>query len=99
MKDILSQTSVKQRTEAESVCIQFLNNLVKRLNCRFSDNSDGSVLTAMSNLFDPSIPVTQIQSDMDTVFDYLGSVGIESSLNRSPLPISQEPAITRITSQ
>ncbi|KAH3870269.1 hypothetical protein DPMN_033451 [Dreissena polymorpha] len=53
--------------------------MVKSLNSRFSDNSDGSVLTAMSNLFDPSISVTQILSDIDTVSDYLGTVGIEGS--------------------
>ncbi|KAH3851366.1 hypothetical protein DPMN_093846 [Dreissena polymorpha] len=35
--------------------------------------------TAMSNLFDPSIPVPQIHSDIDTVSDYLGTVGIEGS--------------------
>ena len=70
---------VKQRTEAESVCQKFLNNMVTSLNSRFSDNSDGSVLTAMSNLFYPSIPVPQIHSDIDNVSDYLGTVGIEGS--------------------
>ncbi|KAH3879156.1 hypothetical protein DPMN_003058 [Dreissena polymorpha] len=63
--------SVKQRTEAESGCTQFLNNMVKSLNSRFSDNSDGSVLTAMTPVFQ-SLKYCQTS-------DYLGTVGIEGS--------------------
>ena len=47
--------SSKQRNEAVKVCDQFVNDVVKSLNVRFSDNEDCLILTALSNFFNPSV--------------------------------------------
>ncbi|XP_045215333.2 zinc finger protein 862-like [Mercenaria mercenaria] len=71
--------SEKQRTESVNVCDQFVDRMVKSLNDRFSDNADGAILTSMSNMFNPLLKATGLSNDLETISDYLGSVGIEGS--------------------
>ncbi|XP_053372821.1 uncharacterized protein LOC128546379 [Mercenaria mercenaria] len=69
--------SSKQRDEAVKVCDQFVTGLVKSVNVRFSDNEDGSVLTALSNFFNPLVSKTCKGTDIDVVNEYLATVGVE----------------------
>lgn len=68
-----------QRVEAEKVCTQFITNMVKSLNDRFSDNQDSAILTALSNFFNPLISEGGLEKDLETVNDYLGSFGLEGT--------------------
>ena len=47
------------------------------LNSRFSDNSDGAILTGLSNVFNPVLSMADKEGDIDVVTDYLGTVGME----------------------
>ncbi|KAH3872482.1 hypothetical protein DPMN_035698 [Dreissena polymorpha] len=44
---------VNHRQEASSVCVKFVDNMLKSLNEGFSDNDDLAILTALTNLFSP----------------------------------------------
>ena len=69
--------SSKQRDEAVKVCDQFVTGVVKSLNVRFSDNEDCSILTALSNFFNPGVSKTTKGADIDLVNEYLATVGVE----------------------
>ena len=71
--------SLKQRDEAVKVCDQFVIGVVKSLNVRFSDNEDCSILTGLSNFFNPSVSKACKGADMDVINDYLATVGVEGS--------------------
>lgn len=77
--------STEQRRVAVSVCDQFITKMVASLNARFSDNEDGSVMRALSNLFNPSLSVSQVSEDLEIVSDFLGTVGVEGSRNELSL--------------
>ena len=51
--------------------------MVKSPNERFSDNEDSIVLTALSNMFNPSISIDVKGGDIEVVSDHLAVVGFE----------------------
>ncbi|KAH3739979.1 hypothetical protein DPMN_046671 [Dreissena polymorpha] len=68
-----------QRQEARSVCVKFVENMLKSLNERFSDNDDSANLTALTNFFSPQINDHELDSEINTLFDYLTSFGHEGT--------------------
>lgn len=71
--------STVYRSEAEKVSIQFVDNMVKSLYDRFSDNDDAASLTSMTIFFNPSLKNIDISADIDTINDFLATLGKEGS--------------------
>jgi hypothetical protein len=53
--------------------------MVASLHSRFAENEDSAVMKALGNLFNPHH--SSVGSDIDTVSDYLGKVGLEGRRN------------------
>ncbi|KAG1655480.1 Dynein regulatory complex subunit 7 [Nymphon striatum] len=63
--------------DALSICDKFVSGMVKSLKDRFGGNSDTLVLTALSNFFNPRLGPVEKKGDVETISDYLLSVGME----------------------
>lgn len=58
--------SQQQRSEAVSVCHQFVKNVVSNLRDRFTDEGDARVLNSMTQLFDPLTYIHSVDGDVFT---------------------------------
>ncbi|XP_053388248.1 zinc finger protein 862-like [Mercenaria mercenaria] len=71
----------KQRKDAVSVCDKFVAGMIRSMNDRFCDNEDSTVLTALSNLFNPVLERESKVDDTEVIVEYLGKVGLECSID------------------
>ncbi|KAG1673513.1 hypothetical protein GQR58_015535 [Nymphon striatum] len=67
----------KQRLDALFICDKFVSGMVKNLKDKFGGNSDTQVLTALSNFFNLRLGPVEKKSDVETISDYLLSVGMK----------------------
>ncbi|XP_072343656.1 uncharacterized protein [Scyliorhinus torazame] len=79
-----------QRTEAESTCRTFLENLTRDLQARFSESKDAITMTAMTAIFDPAHASDSKNRHIQTVTDYLSSLSDESDKDDFEMSCKQE---------
>ncbi|XP_020368292.2 uncharacterized protein LOC109913223 [Rhincodon typus] len=80
----------QQRSEAESTCRTFLENLTRDLKARFSESKDAATMTAMTAIFDPAHASDSKNRHIQTVTDYLSSLSDDSDKDEFEMSCKQE---------
>ncbi|XP_067825461.1 uncharacterized protein C17orf113-like [Heptranchias perlo] len=80
----------RQRTEAESTCRTFVEELTRDLKARFSEPKDAATMTAMTAIFDPAHASDSKNRHIQTVTDYLSSLSDESDKDDFEMSCKQE---------
>ncbi|XP_060704836.1 uncharacterized protein LOC132830910 [Hemiscyllium ocellatum] len=80
----------QQKSEAESTCRTFLENLTRDLKGRFSESKDAATMTAMTAIFDPAHASDSKNRHIQTVTDYMSSLSDESDKDEFEMSCKQE---------
>ncbi|XP_053386200.1 uncharacterized protein LOC128550685 [Mercenaria mercenaria] len=70
-----------EKQDAVSVCDKFVAGMIRSMNDRFCDNEDSTVLSALSNFFNPVLERESKVDDTEVIVEYLGEAGLECSID------------------